>query len=528
MYRYKVLIADDENLARKNMQEVIEQLGMFDIDMATNGAEAVVLLKTRTYDVVLLDIMMPQCNGIEVLKLINDIKPAPIKVIISGYDLFEYAQKAMRYGAIRYLVKPVSPEQIRELMLWGVEKLEQRDQLLESEKKVEEELKKSYAIMKERFIESLTCSKLSKSVLAEQLDYSGVKFKWPLFSVALLAVENDGERYDERQQVTNELTLLNRLQEYSLPEVDVYAFRTMGDRIGVLFNYKNKVNTQDIENILEDLAELFKTYFNVQLVGGMGSTRESLETAYQSFQESLLAFRWCIVSKSTVVKFYSDIFSRNVEVSDDLDINTLVAEIVTGNPRNLVSMIQDQSYNTRRGDMVSVSSILRIVSACQLACQSKNIEIDRELLSQVTAVMCMDYSKVQTSAPEVLERLIQSTCSQIAKQNEEVGGGYIRKAKQIAEKKVLEGEPDISVNMLANELGLSRNYFGKLFKSKMGMSLSNYVNNLRIKRATELLRTTNMKVYEVALAVGYENQSYFSIAFKEIVGIPPSEFRDLI
>lgn len=525
---YKVLIADDETLARKNMQEVIEKLGIFDIDMATNGAEAVMLLRTRPYDVVLLDIMMPQCNGIEVLKLINDIKPAPIKIIISGYDLFEYAQQAMQYGVSQYLVKPVAPEQIEELMMLVIEMLEQRDQLLESEKKVEEDLRKSYAIMKERFLERLTCSKVSRSVLGEQMDYYEVKFRWPLFSVALLAVENDFTHYDEKQQMTNELTLLNRLQGYSGEEMDVYAFHTMGDRIGVLFNYKSKLNMQEIENVLDELTLLFKTYFNVQLVGGVGNSRNSLDAVYQSFQESLLAFRWCIVSKSMTVKFYSDIFGKNVDADEDLDVNTLVAELVTGDPENLLNMVRDRFSNKRRQDMVSVSSILRIVSACQLACQSRNIEIDRDLLSQVTAVMCMDYSKVQTSAPEVLERLIQSTCSQITRQNEEIGGGYIRKAKQIVEKKVMEGVPDISVNMLANELGLSRNYFGKLFKSRTGMSLSNYVNNLRIKRATELLRTTNMKVYEVALAVGYENQSYFSIAFKENIGIPPSEFRDLI
>ena len=102
------------------------------------------------------------------------------------------------------------------------------------------------------------------------------------------------------------------------------------------------------------------------------------------------------------------------------------------------------------------------------------------------------------------------------------------KAKDLINRYITENSNEITVGMLANELGLSKNYFGKIFKSSTGSSVSNYVNNLRIKRAAELLRTTNMKVYEVGYAVGFENQHYFSVAFKQSIGVSPSEFRELI
>ena len=127
-----------------------------------------------------------------------------------------------------------------------------------------------------------------------------------------------------------------------------------------------------------------------------------------------------------------------------------------------------------------------------------------------------------------LERLLQSTAEKIAEEHHEKSGFYIEKAKKLITMHIKDGTGEISVGLLANEMGLSKNYFGKIFKASTGMSLSNYVNNLRIKQATELLRTTNMKIYEVGRAVGFENQHYFSVAFKQNVGVSPSEFRELV
>jgi YesN/AraC family two-component response regulator len=140
----------------------------------------------------------------------------------------------------------------------------------------------------------------------------------------------------------------------------------------------------------------------------------------------------------------------------------------------------------------------------------------------------MDYGKVENSAADILKRLILSTRDTIAQARCEKSGFYIQHAKDLIEKQIQANAGEITVGVLANALGLSKNYFGKIFKSSTGLSVSNYVNNLRIKRATELLQTTNMKVYEVGCAVGFENQHYFSVAFKQIVGVSPSEFRDLM
>jgi two-component system response regulator YesN len=84
---------------------------------------------------------------------------------------------------------------------------------------------------------------------------------------------------------------------------------------------------------------------------------------------------------------------------------------------------------------------------------------------------------------------------------------------------------EIKLETIACELGISKYYLSRLFKEKVGISLSEYKHHFRISRARKLLETTNLKVYEVAMQVGYMNEYYFSTTFKRIVGLPPVEYK---
>ncbi|WP_343248149.1 AraC family transcriptional regulator [Diplocloster hominis] len=89
-------------------------------------------------------------------------------------------------------------------------------------------------------------------------------------------------------------------------------------------------------------------------------------------------------------------------------------------------------------------------------------------------------------------------------------------------------EETLSVGSVAVKLFLSQNYYGQLFKSSTGMSVNEYINLARIEHARHLLSSTNLKIYEISSACGYTDQYYFSSVFKKIVGISPSEYRDVL
>lgn len=86
-------------------------------------------------------------------------------------------------------------------------------------------------------------------------------------------------------------------------------------------------------------------------------------------------------------------------------------------------------------------------------------------------------------------------------------------------------EENINRNMLAKKVGFSPEYIGKIFKRKTGMGINEYINTIRIEKARNLLETTDYKIIDIALMVGYDNMPYFSSVFKKYVGVSPAEYK---
>ncbi len=135
-----VLVVDDVPDIRTTMSEILKYKG-FAVDQATDGQEAIELINTRFYDIVLTDIAMPRKNGMEVLKYIKNNSPDTICIMITGFGSIEGAVEALRMGAFDYLSKPIKPSEVVVI----IEKaLEVRD-LKRENKSLREELQNRYS-----------------------------------------------------------------------------------------------------------------------------------------------------------------------------------------------------------------------------------------------------------------------------------------------------------------------------------------------------------------------------------------------
>lgn len=99
----------------------------------------------------------------------------------------------------------------------------------------------------------------------------------------------------------------------------------------------------------------------------------------------------------------------------------------------------------------------------------------------------------------------------------------IRRVKEIINEKL---NKDISLQSLADEVKYSYNHLSSLFKSETGQSFSDYLLQLRLEKAKQLLKETNLKIYEIGAMCGYHNSKYFMSIFRDTVGVTPSQFRD--
>lgn len=124
-----ILIADDEPIVRQGLSIILKNshVPVHNIIEAANGREAIQLAERYSPQVIILDIKMPGCSGLEAMKFIRQILPGSKIIILSAYNYFEYAQEALRYGAFDYLVKPVQPEGIVKVICRCLKELKQKN-----------------------------------------------------------------------------------------------------------------------------------------------------------------------------------------------------------------------------------------------------------------------------------------------------------------------------------------------------------------------------------------------------------------
>ena len=105
-----ILVCDDEEGIRESFKLILAD--QYNLKFATNGLEAIEILKTLSPDAMLLDIKMPKQHGMEILKQIKKLKPKLPVIIVTGYQSVEMAQEALKNGAADYIPKPFDSKQI--------------------------------------------------------------------------------------------------------------------------------------------------------------------------------------------------------------------------------------------------------------------------------------------------------------------------------------------------------------------------------------------------------------------------------
>ena len=108
----KILIVDDEQVALTSVRRLLKRHGFKDVEICANGKDAVARIKESDFDIVLLDLLMPQVDGLQVLKAAKPFKPDSEFIILTAMDEVSSAVKAIRFGAYDYLVKPVDKERL--------------------------------------------------------------------------------------------------------------------------------------------------------------------------------------------------------------------------------------------------------------------------------------------------------------------------------------------------------------------------------------------------------------------------------
>ena len=160
----KVMIADDEERICRLIEALVdwEKVGMEVVAIAHNGLEAAQMVKEERPDILITDIRMPGCSGLELIERVKKNIPELEIIIISGYAHFEYAKSAIKYGVGEYLLKPINKEELNSTLERLRAKIESRLMEMEDKQQLARKSNNNVRRLRELLLERLLEQKEEK------------------------------------------------------------------------------------------------------------------------------------------------------------------------------------------------------------------------------------------------------------------------------------------------------------------------------------------------------------------------------
>lgn len=532
----KILIADDEAPVREAFSRSLRHFGITEIREAEDGIEAYQVISEFSPDMVLADIKMPGMNGIELLAKVREVQGNVLFVFISGYDFFEYAQKAIDLGAFGYLLKPVRDSELGVLIEKAREKLafEARQRQLQVMMRIKADEGREY--MRRRFIRQLlTEGRVTDQDAAARLKDLDIVMTEEAFCVLVVSLDRYAEITSTMPEKEKELLRfsIDNIATELLKEsgFKLFAF-DMEDGQGYLLPLPGRDSAfrDRLVQIGENLINQICNFLSYSVTIGIGAQVFSLGELGRSYEGAIKAVMQRLGSGCGKVYAFDEQTGthENVRTLDFKTEQELLACLECGDLPAATALVEELYLPFRRMEKIDAGAFRKqnfqlIMLLFKLlgnaSIQAEELLGDEfTLYTQVNACTSLDEveawfgSKLELSISHIQERHEKSSRKMIDLAKAYIYRNYNR---------------DITLESVAEHVHLSPTYFSRLFKQEMGDNFSDFVINYRIVQARELLKEGVYKANEVSRIVGFRDEKYFYKVFKKLTGFTPGEYKEM-
>ncbi|WP_163195338.1 response regulator [Clostridium thermarum] len=529
---YKLILVDDEEEVRKGVLKKIEweKYGFEIVGEAENGREALDMVERTFPDLVITDIKMPFMNGIELAEYLKEKSPTTKVIILTGFDEFEYAHKAIKLNVIEYVLKPISARELIEVLIKTKALLDEEIMERKNIEALRENYVRSLPLLKEKFLAALITNTMSKAEIEERAKNYNIDLNGNNFVVSTVRVENHSYQASYEEKELFAFALLNVINEI-ISKYDVGTAFMYGSDVVIICVFKNiekEASAKRALKILEELQLTIKKYINLSVTIAVGNFCPDVTLISNSYKNSLTALDYRVLLGTDRIIWIEDVepksndrlhfdsakehaLSSSLKVGTEEDINKTIDEFFNEISSSKASIKDYQIYL-----MEIITAILKVAKASDINLS----EILAEGYNLFTDLFSFnDLIEIKTG----LKNLCIKIMEKISLGRQDTSKSIVKEAKEYIESHYMES--DLGINDLCSFLHISPTYFSSIFKKETKMTFVNYLTQVRMNAAKELLKTTNLKAFEIAEKVGYSEPNYFSYSFKKNFGISPSEFR---
>lgn len=540
MNEIKVFLVEDEMVIRRGIKNSIdwEKEGYIFCGEASDGELAYPMIIKEKPDILITDIRMPFMDGLELCKLVKKELPNIKILILSGYDEFDYAKEAIRLGVTEYLLKPISSGKLLEALNGVSESIRREKEDKDLVRKYMEEMRENTEHEKQKFFEQMIAGNLSMADALEtgkkyEMNLSAGMYNLLLFRFTL-GKENrkSGELLGEAEYAIEKLTeRLEYVFEFQRG-VEGWAFLLMADN--------EEQMSERVKELSKDLEEIMKNYSTIAYFGGIGQPVARLRELEESFREAERALAARFTMELNRIISVEDIrMAQNVDTLDDIEITsfgeiektrTMLEKFLNNGAEDEIDEFVDVYINELpEENLKSVLMRQYIIMDAYIVMMSfcEKIEgIEGEMQAQ-SEELKNSMKTIQTL--EEIKNYIRMLLKKIIGVRDTISGRRYSDIIEIAKDQIRKTymSDEISLNTIAAEVGMSPSYFSSIFSKEMGKTFVEYLTEIRMDRAKELLMClcSSMKTSEIGYEVGYKDPHYFSYIFKKTQNCTPKEFR---
>ncbi|MFU0832344.1 MAG: hypothetical protein ACFWUC_05310 [Oscillospiraceae bacterium] len=289
---YKLIFADDEKLVRDKISQMVdwESHGFSLVGCCSNGYDLMELIEREVPDLVILDINMPFINGLEASRQIRHSYPHIRLVFLTGFTEFEYAKQAVEVNALKYIVKPVTEQELHEVLCQAREALdEERKQIQKMTELMHCYKQNQVALMQDILRGSASGSTIYDRASAQGLDWSSDTF----FQVAVFSVDRIGigPNWLDSDEKTMLYALCNVTTE--LAQQKQLGIVCMNGDTVVLIGYSSdeKDFSVRMQEFVESILHLTSDQLQFSVTAGLGNVYQGYTQITSSFNEAMLALK---------------------------------------------------------------------------------------------------------------------------------------------------------------------------------------------------------------------------------------------
>lgn len=525
----KLIIADDEKWVRTTVKTLIPFQNL-DISLAceaSNGIEALELCRQHEPDILVTDIMMPGLNGLELIREVRHLLPDLKIVIISGYNDFEYAKTAMKFGIADYLLKPVDEEELLQVLERIKSEIREKARLSREMEAGEEQVRKALPVMCEAFLnELITRNSMTAEKIKSELKKYSIDMPGNIYTICVTAPDENMKNDAVRSSSEKFRALVKHIMKRYTGAVTFGLAHDKNVLVSIINSSNNRAGIEKAFRICS-LILAKKLDFSMSMGVSIPTHQlgmlpdiyikacEALETRFWEGSGTLAAYRTGLLPDEKMLTLSEETLNKitlNLKLSNMQTAVSYVEGLCRSmkNERNMKPDIVREFFWQFLQSVITMLNIqLPFIRHEAMVTGEHPYERIKDTLFISTLEAC-------------IEELLQKIFNFYHDKNPLDNGSLVENAKKIIERNFAG---DISLEQVAKHVHLSPAYLSELFKKETGMSFIDYKTIVRIEHAKKLLSTPSMNISEISGKVGYSDPKYFSKLFKKITGKTIFEYR---